>query len=247
MAGSNRRAPGFLDGLRAPFGGLGFIMSTPSTWAAALVPVVIVLALTMLLGFGGVAGTRALLDAFLPVLATDVWYASVVRVLLYAVAVMIAALVSMALAQPLSGPALERIVRAQERALGAGEHPSDDRALASFWRGLRVTAVSLSFAALAIGLLLVVDVFVPPAAVVTVPLKFVVTALTLSWDVLDYPLGLRQRGVGQRLAWFRAHAPAVLGFGLALAVLFLVPCAGLLLLPAGAAGGARLVVASERA
>ena len=246
MVGTNRRAPGFLDGLRAPFGGLAFIVTTPATWLPALVPVLIVLALTGALGWAGIAGTRALLHAFLPVLATDVWYASLVRVLLYAVAVMIAALVSMALAQPLSAPALERIVRAQERALGAGQHP-DDRALASFFRSLRVTAVSLSFAALAIFVLLVVDVFVPPATVVTVPLKFVVTALTLSWDVLDYPLSLRQRGVGQRLAWFRAHAPAVAGFGLALAVLFLVPCAGLLLLPAGAAGGARLVVASERA
>ncbi|MEO7095427.1 MAG: hypothetical protein ABI175_19385, partial [Polyangiales bacterium] len=61
------------------------------------------------------------------------------------------------------------------------------------------------------------------------------------------PLSLRQRSVQQRLGWFRANLPAVVGFGLALAALFLLPCVGLLLLPAGVAGGARLVVQSERA
>jgi CysZ protein len=244
MAGTNRRTLGFFDGVRAPFAGLGFIVSTPGMWPLALVPVVVVLALTALLGWGGVEAMRALLHAYLPALASDVWWAYVVRVLSYAVAVMVAAVLSVALAQPLSGPALERIVRAQERALGVREHP-DDRALASMLRSVRVNLVSLLVGGVVIVVLLIVDVAFPPATVVTVPLKFVVSAFVLSWDVLDYPLGLRQRDVGQRLAWFRTNFAAVSGFGLALSVLFLVPCAGLLLLPAGVAGGARLVVRTE--
>src|SRR5437868_5456068 len=101
MPGRNGRTPGFFDGVRAPFAGLGFIVSTPRTWGLALVPVVVVLALTALLGWGGVEGMRALVHAYLPSLAGDVWYATLVRVLLYAVAVMVAALVGVALAQPL--------------------------------------------------------------------------------------------------------------------------------------------------
>jgi CysZ protein len=246
MVSEVRRGPRFFDGVRAPFAGLGFIVSTPAMWPLALVPVVVVLALTALLGWGSVEAMRAFLHAYVPALATDVWYASILRVVLYVIAFVFAAIVAIALAQPLSGPALERIVRAQERALGVREHPPD-QAIASMLRSLRVNLVSLFVGGAIIVGLLVVGLVFPPATVVTVPLKFVVSAFILSWDVLDYPLSLRQHGVQQRTAWFRANLSAAAGFGLALAAIFLVPCLGLLLLPAGVAGGARLVAQSERA
>jgi CysZ protein len=82
---------------------------------------------------------------------------------------------------------------------------------------------------------------------VTVPLKFVVSALLIAWDLLDYPLSRRGLGVGARIAWLRRNLGATLGFGLAAAFLLVVPCAGLLVLPFGVAGAARLALEVERA
>jgi hypothetical protein len=48
------------------------------------------------------------------------------------------------------------------------------------------------------------------------------------------------------LRWVSANFAAVLGLGISIAVIGLIPCAGFLFLPAGVAGATRLVVASER-
>lgn len=239
------RTIGFLDGALAPWSGLRFIVMTPAMWPLAAVPVAIALILLSLLSVGAISAVRGAIEAWLPSLARNVELpALVVRGVLYVVGVVFSAIISLSLAKPLSGPALERIVRAQERAIGAREHAAESIVLGMF-RSLRVTLVSLSFALALMVLLFLIDVVFPPAAIVTTPLKLIVSALTLSWDLLDYPLSLRQHGVRTRFRWFREHLWAVLGFGLALALLFIVPCAGLLLLPAGVAGGARLVVRTE--
>jgi CysZ protein len=68
----------------------------------------------------------------------------------------------------------------------------------------------------------------------------------LAWDLMDYPLSVRGAGVRVRLRWFSANFGAAMGFGISIALVFLVPGAGLLFLPAGVAGATRLVVTSER-
>jgi CysZ protein len=106
--------------------------------------------------------------------------------------------------------------------------------------------------ALAIGLPLIIvltaiELVAPPAAVVTIPLKFVLSALIVAWDFLDYPLGMRGAGVGARMQFIGKNFWAVLVFGSLSAVVLLVPGLGLLLLPMGAAGATRMVLESERA
>ena len=97
-----------------------------------------------------------------------------------------------------------------------------------------------------LGLLALITALAPPAAAVTVPLKFYVTALLVAWDFLDYPLGQRGLGVRQRLSWIGAHVVAVSVFGMASAAVLLIPGVGLLMLPFGVAGATRLVHAAER-
>src|SRR5436853_599527 len=117
------RKIGFVDGLRAPFEGVGFVARTPATWAWSVVPIVVVVGLT------------------------------------------------------------------------------------------------------------VVDFLVPPATVITTPVRFLAGAFALARDVLDYPLAMRPLSVGARIRWFSSHFAAAMGFGLALSVLFWIPVVGLVLLP----------------
>ncbi len=240
------RTLGFVDGALAPWRGLAFVLGTPSTWPYAAVPAAIFVVLSAAIGALGVTlaqhATESLASAGSAWLVAGGW---ALRVVLWLLAAAVAVLVGLALAQPLSGPALDAIVERQELALGGRAHPKHP-ALATMLRGLRVNLLSLAATLSVIALLTLVEFAFAPAAVVTTPLKFVLSSLVLAWDVVDYPLGLRGMGVRARLAWFRAHVGLALGFGLSLGLVFLVPCAGLLLLPAGVAGATRIVIASER-
>lgn len=234
------------DGLAAPWQGLAFVISTPGAWLPALVPMIVFVLLF--------AGCSALGVHFVE-RGVEPWLTSahagwtvvvvwLVRVLLWIGALIVGLLVALALAQPVSGPALEAIAKRQGRALGMAPPPD---APGGFFRSLRVTMFGLLITLPIVLALTLVGVLVPPLAVVTVPLKFVVSALMLAWDLLDYPLSLRAAGVRARLAWFAANFGAALGFGVSIAIIFLIPGAGLLFLPAGVAGATRLVVESERA
>jgi CysZ protein len=92
-----------------------------------------------------------------------------------------------------------------------------------------------------IALLTIAAWLFPPSAFVTVPLKVVVAAVVLAWDLLDYPFALRKGGVVTRLKWCAQNLGALLGFGLAALLLFAVPGVGLIALPCGVAGAVRLV------
>ena len=234
--------PGFFGGARAFFHGLGYIVTTPSTWRYAIIPMLV--AMVLLGGFGAlgvwgaIALTHVILGSASGALATvGAW---VLEVVLGAVSLLVAAVIALSLAQPISGFALEAIAVAQEKSLGGREWPSQPVA-ASFVRSLGVTLTGLALGLPFLGVLTLISVFVPPAAVVTVPLKFLVTALMIAWDLLDYPLSIRGMSVGGRLRFIGQNFGAVLGFGLASGMLLLVPGIGLLVLPVGVAGAARLV------
>lgn len=239
------RKLGFVDGALAPWRGLAFVLGTPSTWPYAAVPAAIFVAISGAIGTLGVTlvqhATASLASAGSAWVVAGAW---ALRVVLWLAAAAIAVLLGLALAQPLSGPALDVIVEKQERALGGRVHAKQP-ALATALRALRVNLLSLSATLSAIVLLTLVEIAFAPAAIVTTPLKFVISSVVLAWDLVDYPLGLRGAGVRERVAWFRAHFGVALGFGLSLGLVFLVPCAGLLLLPAGVAGATRIVLAAE--
>ncbi|MBI5517017.1 MAG: EI24 domain-containing protein [Deltaproteobacteria bacterium] len=232
---------GFLDGARAVLGGARFIVTKPANWPLAAVPVGVLFALGSALGGLGLwlvaHEAQQLFQGGSAWMAVGRW---VFRVLASLVALLVAFLVGVSLAQPLSGVALETLARRQEAALGGRAWP-EAPFLPSFWRGLRVNLTGLALGTPLLAALLVVGLLVPVAAVVTVPLKFLVSSVLVGWDLIDYPLSVRGWRVRDRWRWIRAHRWPFLGFGMACAALLLIPGLGLLLLPVGAAGATRLV------
>jgi CysZ protein len=236
----------FAEGLAAPWQGLGFVVGNPSVWGLSLVPIVVFLAILALASTLGIMGVEHFVAPWLEgSRASTSWHVVVVllRILLWIVSVLVGVLFAIALAQPISGFALEALARRQSRALGAPDLPELP---GSFFRSLRVNLFGLLVTLPIVLSLTVVSLLVPPLAVITVPLKFLVSALMLAWDLMDYPLSVRGAGVRVRLRWFSENFGAAMGFGISIAIVFLVPGAGLLFLPAGVAGATRLVVTSER-
>lgn len=153
---------------------------------------------------------------------------------------LLAWMVSAFLAPPISAPALERIVAIVERDLALPKR----RSLGFFAElgcGLRSLALSLAVSLPLVLILSVLEFFVAPLAIVTTPLKFLIGALAVAWGLFDYPLTLRGVGARARLALMRRYLGTVLGFGTAFALLFWLPCCGIVLLPVGVAAATSLL------
>ena len=237
-----------IEGLSAVLGGIGFVLVTPRVWFYAAVPALVLVLLAC--GLAGLAiygadwTTRSLLDE-----PASIWGhvgSWLLRVLLALTMLLMAMLLALVLAQPLSGFALEAIVRAQERAL-LGDEPPRSSFLAALLASTRATLIMLIAGGVIYTLLFLVDLCFPPATVVTVPLRFLAGAWLLAWNFLDYPLSLRGLGVLARLRWTARHFEEFTVFGLTWALLLVVPGLFFLILPMGVAGAARLVVAGEMA
>src|SRR5947209_19761692 len=111
-----QRTLGIGDGLHAFGGGIGFIAGTPRVWGYALVPMVLMVVLACGLGWLGVwAAGQAGTAVFGPDAGfwgqAGSWALSIVVGL---VSLLLAVILALLLAQPLSGFALEAIARAQE-------------------------------------------------------------------------------------------------------------------------------------
>lgn len=236
--------PAFGAGIRALAGGFGFVLTNPAIWPLALVPIAAALVVSTLLGTAAVATIPAQIQALLGARVGG-FLATVLGVVATALALLVALLIGFALAQPLAGPALERIVRRVEARLGAPPWPPTSF-VTDVLRSLESVVVTYAFGLPILTVLFLVSLAFPPAALVTTPLKVLVTAIVVAWDLCDYPLSIRGVPVGARVLFMKRNATAMLGFGFGLALLGLLPCLLLLVLPAGVAGAARLVVEIER-
>jgi CysZ protein len=72
---------------------------------------------------------------------------------------------------------------------------------------------------------------------------FVLTAVYLGIDYIDWPAARRNWSVGDRIAFTRRQLPAVAGFGMGVWVLLFIPLVNLLFMPAAVAGGTMLFLA----
>lgn len=234
-------AQGVWRGLASTVSGLGFIVLRPRSWPKAIVPAVVASALFALFAGGGVwAAWRATASQ------RDSVPGYLLAVALVLVAVAVAGVLALSLAQPLAGFALDDLSREREVTMGGLARADEDSFWDTAWRSLRVTMAGLLVGGPVLVALALLSLLVPPAAIVTVPLKIAVSALVVAWDLLDYPFGLRRMRVRERLAWMRQNLSAVLLFGLTAAGLLLIPVLGLLMLPCGVAGATELVVRVER-
>ena len=235
------------NGIGAFFGGVGFILTTPASWVYAAVPVGMALALMCGLGLLGYQAAVALSDRLT---GEQGGFGSAagggLTAVLVLVSLVLSALGALALAQPLSGWALEAIARQQERKLTSG-CPPEPSFLRSLWVGVRCSLFIIFVGGSTTLVLFAVSLLFPPAAVVTVPLKFLQVAWILAWDLVDYPLGLRGYGIRRRMGWALSNFGAFTTFGMAWAAVLMIPGVFLFILPMGVAGATRLVVASEEA
>lgn len=238
---------GIVSGLRACAGGIGFVARTPAVWPFAAVPIGLMTVLTCGFGVFGVWGAIQASHYFFGEAASFWGHAGswLTTGLLSVAALVLAILLGFSLAQPLSGFALEAIVRQQERAL-TGKVVASPGSKAGLLASLKIAAFTLIVGGFVLTALFFVDLVFPPATIVTVPLKFVFCGWLFAWDLLDYPLGLRGLGVRDRLHWVRRNLGAFTTFGIATTMSIIVPGTVLLLLPMGVAGATQLVIEDER-
>jgi len=241
-------ALGFFSGVRALFGGIGFIVSKPAMWGWSMIPIIAAALLFAVFSGLSIWGSNELShhllggDGATTASTVGMW---ALRVVLWLVSIVVAFLVAMSLAQPLSGFALEAIARRQEIDLTGRQWP-DQPFVASTLRSLRVSLAALFVSLPILAVLAVITLLVPPLSIITIPLKFLVTGLTAAYDFIDYPLSLRGSGVRSRLGFMKEHFWAVTGFGIAAALLLLIPGFGLFLLPFGVAGATRMIIEADQ-
>ncbi|CAF2328564.1 unnamed protein product [Rotaria sp. Silwood2] len=240
--------PGFISGILAPFQGFHFILTHSSTWSRALVPAILFTLIILILAIIGIWGMNIITYRLFQKFSSrwthiGIW---ILRIVLYIVVMCLSLIIALIIAQPLSSPALESLVRAQERYLKYPNRP-EESFWSSVWRSIRIAIISLLISFFIFIILTLIELFFPPAVIITTPLKFLATGFIIAYDIIDYPLSLHLFGVRERTPWFRHYLWTTLGFGLALEVIFLIPGAFLLLLPAGVCGATRIVVAAERA
>ena len=232
-----------LSAIDAFFGGVGFVLATPRVWGLAVVPAVILVIL-----FGGFLALgvwgASELDRVLFGNSLGSWGTVGYWVVLVLVAVLIALLLALALTEPLAGFALERISRAQQRAL-TGVDLAPPSLIPALWLSICSVSFGVVLGGTTLVALFLLNVVYPPAVVVTVPLKVLVCAWMLAWDLLDYPLGLRGLGLWRRLKWVMRHFGAFTLFGLIWAMVAVVPGVVLVLLPMGVAGATRMVLQDD--
>jgi CysZ protein len=240
--------PGFGAGFRALFDGYRYLVRTPDIWPLAIVPIVIALVLAFIFAASGVPGALWLVRTYLTRDDPSMYWTVmlvVIKILSVLLALVVALFLAFALGKPLSGPVLERIVRRVSTDLGAPAWPAPTLAQDIF-RSLQSTTVALVFTLPILVPLVVIGFVVPPAAVVTTPLQFIVTAMAAAWDFCDYPLSIRGAPVSERIEFVRRNKRAVMGFGVGLGLLMLLPCTLIIVLPGGVIGAAHLAVVLER-
>jgi CysZ protein len=240
--------PGFRAGMRAFAGGFGYLFRTPRVVPLAIVPAAIALLLATLLGGVAVQVVPPWIESLIGARSGTLWAVLLVaaKVMGTVIAIVASLAIGFGLAQPLSGPALERIVRHAEADMGApGWLPTS--VFDDVVRSLQTTLIGWAFSLPILAVLVLIGLLFSPAVVITFPLKILVLTALFAWEICDYPLSIRGVAVTTRIRLMRRHIGAMLGFGVALALLsVLLPCVLLLVLPAGVAGAARLIVQIER-
>jgi CysZ protein len=243
---AKQQALGFWRGFSALFAASRSMLSQTRAWPFALVPALVFVLLEGAVVYGAIELVKPAINAKLS--GEGFWRELLGDAAAWLAVVVTAGLgwiVSAALTPPISAPALERIVGIVEQELGVPERKPLSL-LAEFWCGFRSmllgSAITLP---IVIGLTLLELVFAP-AAVVTTPLKLIVGALGVAWGLFDYPLTLRGVRARERFAFVNRHAGVVLGFGSAFALVFWLPCCGIIMLPVGVAAATRLLWEIER-
>jgi CysZ protein len=225
------------DGPRALLFGIAFIAGRRPLWPAAAVPAAAAAVLGTGLGaLGAWLGASLVLRHGPPSVAGTAL--TLLAVLAGVAGFLLGLLGGISLAVPASGPALERIARAVHEELGQPSPPGGG--LRATLSSLGATLLGLAVGGAGVALLALLGLLLPPLTIVTVPLKVALISLVVVWDLTDHTFTCYGLTIRQRAAWLRANLSAALAFGWLASLLLCVPVLGLLVLPMGVAGAARL-------
>jgi CysZ protein len=246
MGGLGGGARGFIDGVGSIFRGVVFIARTPRAWLPALVPAIALIVLSALGIYFAIAFLTPAIVERIPTSSSGLGRAldGVLRVATAVGTGATAVLLAFWCTPLVSGPALERIVVLRERELGLPERRKVSF-LRELYSGFVAGLFTVAVGAPTMAALWLVTLAFPPAAVVTLPLKFATALLLLVFGLIDYPLSLRGMRLGERLSFLRREAPALLGFGMGSVLLFAIPFGAIVLLPAAVAAATEISVRGE--
>ncbi len=180
------------------------------------------------------------------VIQPGAWWRSALRVLII-VAIDLTALVATAFTYTwaclvIAAPLYEFLSASVEKCLRGTveEEPFSLRNMVvDIWRALIGTGIILciELGVLVVGLLL--------APFATIP-AVLISAVLLSLEYLDYPMGRRRMKLGEKFAYARTYVWELLGLGLPLLVAMAIPFVGAAFLPLGVVGGTILFVEIRR-
>lgn len=231
----------FFSGVGMLLRGFGFWRRRPDVMMLGLIPaaIVFVVILAALVALGiGLPGLTGWLTPFAEGW-DDPWpvvVRSAVGAILFAAAVVLAAVTFTAVTLAVGDPFYERIWRAVELEVG-GEVPEHG---VGFWRSVRDSLVLIAaglFTAIGVAL----TGFLPVVGAVLAP----TLGVLLSGRLLAMELSSRAfeaRGIDRagRRALLRGHRARVLGFGVATQLCFMIPLGAIFTMPAAVAGSTLL-------
>ncbi|MFD4422134.1 EI24 domain-containing protein [Agromyces sp. NPDC058484] len=231
----------FFSGVGMLLRGFGFWARRPGVMFLGLIPAAIVFFVVLAALVALVFSLPGLTDWLTPFADAwvDPWPAllrGTIGAIVFAAAIVLAAVTFTALTLAVGDPFYERIWRAMELELG-GEVPEQGT---GFWRSVRDSA-----ALIALGLVTAIGValtgFVPVVGAVLAPtLGVVLSGRLLAMELSSRPFEARGIRSHARRAVLRGHRAQLLGFGVATQLCFMVPFGAIVTMPAAVAGSTLL-------
>lgn len=228
----------FFAALTYPFRGVAYFLARPALWKYFAAAFAINLVLFAVLVTLFVKFRADLVDGITPdrfwtwARVTLGW---IMTVVVAGVGLFLFTIVGNLLASPFLDAMTERILADLGETLPPSRGP-----LRAFLRALRNQSIKLAFFG-AIQLLLLLLWVIPVVGFLHPPLSAISTILFLGFEYVDYPLDARRLPVPRRFEWMAGHPGSMLGFGLVLFPLFLIPFVGYVCLPLAVAGASLLV------
>lgn len=234
--------PGFFHGMGMLPAAVRRVWRAPAYWPYVALPPAVMCLLGALGIFSVARYAGPALDAALAGVTSITWLNQALLWASVLGASVLALFIALLLTTPICSPALERLVALTEAELGA-----PPRAPLGFarevWCGVRAQAAPLIWTGPAWVVLFAIDLAAPVFSPLTAGVRVLLLAVGVAWTLLDYPLTLRGVPVRERLRLLRRAPLPVLGFGVAFALLFWLPCCAVVFIGVGVIGATELLLA----
>lgn len=222
--------PRYLQGLRAPLRGLGFLRRNKKLWWWVLPPALVNTLITLFSLVGAVALSWVLIEWAWPMYGDSFWqwvFKITVSIGIVLGVIGLTAVAWLILTSVCAGYFLSVLAARVEKTLGLADDEVHDISLIR--EGVEAaleTAVVLSIHGAAL-----LAQFIPVAGtVVSVPVVLVTDAYVFGWEILSYPMGVRGMTLKERAAFIKRHRPETVGLGTTVLPTAIIPVVGALVM-----------------